>query len=140
MKRLLSGTALILVIGGVAQPAGAQVNAAYTDAVGNRWANVYAIDRLSWNEIAAVCPRDGYTACTGVLDGSDVSGWIWATQEQVRALFKDVTGLGSELDQLQYREIDSAWAPAALARLNVTMTSAPGGRPRLTATSSGAWP
>ena len=120
MRRLLTATALIVMIGAVAPPAGAQVSAAYTDAVGNRWASVYDIAGLNWNEIAAVCPRDGYTACTGVLDGSDVSGWIWATQEQVRALFKEVTGLGPELDQPQYREINSAWAPAALARLNVS--------------------
>ena len=37
--------------------------------------------------MAQVCPRDGATPCNGAADGRDLTGWIWATAEQVRGLF-----------------------------------------------------
>jgi hypothetical protein len=33
------------------------------------------------DSVAAMCPRDGETRCTGAL-----SGWIWATADQVEDL------------------------------------------------------
>jgi Ca2+-binding RTX toxin-like protein len=36
--------------------------------------------------VAAVCPRDGASRCTGTAGARDLSGWIWATEAQVLQL------------------------------------------------------
>jgi len=66
----------------------------YTDpSTGYGWANVDDFEGLSWNQIAAVCPQDGVTACSGTLNGFNVTGWIWATDSEVLRVFEDATGL-----------------------------------------------
>lgn len=42
---------------------------------------------LNWNQVAAVCPNDGVTPCSGMLGGVNSDGWVWATQNQVMELF-----------------------------------------------------
>jgi hypothetical protein len=41
---------------------------------------------VTWSQIAAICPRDGESRCSGSLGTRDLTGWIWATGDQVRAL------------------------------------------------------
>jgi hypothetical protein len=50
---------------------------------GKRWRQVTQTTGLTWSQVAAVCPRDGASRCTGVAGGRDLEGWIWATDRQV---------------------------------------------------------
>jgi hypothetical protein len=59
---------------------------AFVDSQGREWREVVATTGLAWNAVATVCPQDGTTPCSGVVEGKDMTGWIWATREQVRAM------------------------------------------------------
>jgi Immunoglobulin domain len=63
----------------------------YNDGHGREWRQVKETTILSWNQVAGVCPQDGQTPCNGVVGGKDLSGWIWATREQVTDLFSYFT-------------------------------------------------
>jgi hypothetical protein len=63
---------------------------AHDDNAGREWRPIgqtMGIGRLSWDQLAAVCPPDGQTACTGVLNGVPLNDWVWGSKEQVRSLF-----------------------------------------------------
>jgi hypothetical protein len=78
---------------------------------GKQWLQVDLFTNLSWNDINAVCPAG---VCSGVLNGIDVTGWTWASINDVNQLFNyyigiDVMGPGPD----SYQEsLDSAWATA----------------------------
>lgn len=66
---------------------------AITDTVtvdGLEWAQVDLFLGLSWNEINAACPS-GTCASGAVLNGYDMSGWMWATLTEVGGLFQATT-------------------------------------------------
>ncbi len=56
------------------------------NASGKEWAQVDLFTSLSWNDINAVCPGG---ACTsgGTLNGYDMTGWIWASVNDMNAFF-----------------------------------------------------
>jgi len=56
---------------------------AVDDGHGREWRQLYETTGLSWNDVAAACPRDGVTPCSGVVGGRDLNTWVWATDEQV---------------------------------------------------------
>lgn len=58
----------------------------YDDGNGKEWLQINRFLNTSWNQIAAKCPTDG-TPCTGIIAGVDVTGWVWASQDDVRTLF-----------------------------------------------------
>jgi hypothetical protein len=49
-----------------------------------QWYQPYLFSGLSWEDINAVCPAG---ECAGVLNGYDMTGWTWASIEDVNALF-----------------------------------------------------
>jgi hypothetical protein len=51
---------------------------------GKQWYQPYFFSGLSWEDINTVCPAG---ECTGVLNGYDMTGWTWASIEDVNALF-----------------------------------------------------
>jgi hypothetical protein len=61
---------------------------------GIEWRQLTETLNFTWNEVAAACPQDGTTPCSGVItrasDGTsvDVGGWTWARNSEVRALFE----------------------------------------------------
>jgi hypothetical protein len=66
---------------------------------------------LSWNDINAVCPEG---ECSGTLNGYDMTGWTWASVEDMNALFNfyigsDVLGPGPDS---YFDSYQTAWAPA----------------------------
>ena len=65
---------------------GDMVAANISDGQGAIWRQLTETVGLSWSQVAAVCPRDGFTPCYGVLNGRDLSGWVWATDAQVTGL------------------------------------------------------
>jgi hypothetical protein len=73
------------------------------------WAQVNLFNSLSWNDISTVCPG-GPCAEGGTLNGWDMSGWTWATIDDLVALFQATTPHPGGITLVT--EIDSAWAPA----------------------------
>jgi hypothetical protein len=79
---------------------------------GKEWAQVDLFTGLSWEDINAVCSADT-GVCSGVLNGYDVTGWTWASVDEVNALFNFYIGsavLGRGPDLL-IGQWDSIWAP-----------------------------
>lgn len=60
---------------------------AYDDGAGHRWAQLGSSQGLTWNQVSSVCAMDGTSACQGSVGGHDLTGWVWATQQQVINLF-----------------------------------------------------
>ncbi len=56
---------------------------------GKEWRELTDTVGLSRAQIATVCPTDGVTPCNGTVGGKNLSGWVWATSPQVRALMDD---------------------------------------------------
>jgi Thrombospondin type 3 repeat len=56
-----------------------------------QWAQVDLFTNLSWNDINAVCPS-GVCVSGGSLNGFDMTGWIWATTEDMNDLFNSYIG------------------------------------------------
>lgn len=56
---------------------------------GKEWAQVDLFAGLSWDNINAVCPEG---ICIGVLNDYDMSGWTWASVNDVNALFNYYIG------------------------------------------------
>lgn len=76
---------------------------------GREWAQPDLFTNLSWNDINTVCPAG---VCNGTLDGYDVTGWTWASVNDVNAMFNYFIGysaLGPGPDL--HKEACSTWAP-----------------------------
>jgi hypothetical protein len=74
---------------------------------GREWAQPGLFAELAWNDINAKCPAG---ICAGVLNGYDVTGWIWASRDDITALFNSYIGsdvLGHDADY--FRESESEW-------------------------------
>ena len=73
----------------------------YIDASGREWLDANDTRYRSWNDTAAVCSAgtgdcSGILAATGVSTNDvDVTGYRWATRDEVRELFYEVAGLPS---------------------------------------------
>src|SRR6266850_699129 len=81
--RMLVYVILFMAISAVPREVSAGVN----DNHGKEWRQLTETVGLSWNQVAQVCPRDSVSACTGVVGGRDLTGWVWATDSQVITLF-----------------------------------------------------
>jgi hypothetical protein len=118
MRLRLLGPAVLTLFLGVAPAFAGTVD--YTDALGNEWRDLTETLGFSWTEVDAVCANDGASTCSGSIGTVEFSGWVWATQDQVFDLFREITGLTTELDDFHHVELDSAWAPAALSHFTPT--------------------
>jgi len=77
---------------------------------GREWAQLDVLTGVSWNEMNAVCPRG---MCSGRLNNYDMTGWIWASVDDVNELFNFYIGtasLGPGPDRLE--SYTSIWAAA----------------------------
>lgn len=77
---------------------------------GKEWAQVDLFTNLTWYHMNTVCPEG---LCAGILNGYDMTGWTWASIEDINTLFNyyigsDVLGPGPEI----YSEVDAEWTPA----------------------------
>lgn len=57
-----------------------------------RWRQVTETVGLTWNQLNSACPGG---PCSGTINGIDLSGWTWATVEEVRVLFEGLILPGS---------------------------------------------
>ena len=125
VRTVLAAVCLTAVLAGSAHAS--PITADYTDAFGNVWANLSDTTGFTWDEISTVCPVDGATACSGILGTTDFTGWVWPRLTQVNNLFKELTGLGSALDDFSQVELNSTWAPQIFAALTPTIHEVNGG-------------
>lgn len=75
------------------------------------WLQPNLLTGLSWGQINAVCPEG---ECSGVLKGYDMTGWTWASTEDVNAMFNYYIGstvLGPGPDEF-FGTHTSVWATA----------------------------
>lgn len=61
---------------------------AYTDLQGRTWRQLVGTTGATWNQVRAACPTDG-SACQGMVGSADLTGWVWASQEDVLGLFAE---------------------------------------------------
>jgi cell wall-associated NlpC family hydrolase len=85
------------------------------------WAQPDLFTGLSWNGINAVCPAPS-GVCNGTLKGYDVTGWTWASREEVQSLFNYF--IGSDVlgpSTCCHQEVDSSWAPQFFSQFRTTV-------------------
>lgn len=56
------------------------------------WMQVKETQGFSWNNMSGVCDPDT-GACSGALGSTDLSGWTWASMEQVDSLFSTFSSM-----------------------------------------------
>jgi hypothetical protein len=54
-----------------------------------QWFQPHLFLNLSWHDINAVCPKG---ICAGVLNGYDMTGWLWASVNDINTLFNYYIG------------------------------------------------
>ncbi len=130
MTKYLYATATVLCVlfGCTARGEATPLTVDYLDPVtGWEWADLTDTLGLTWLEVSKACPQDGVTACTDDIGAMELPGWIWATQDQVRALFDNATDLtAAQLSDDEEVELDSTWAPQFLARFSATFPTVVG--------------
>ncbi|MEK0274926.1 CARDB domain-containing protein [Vibrio vulnificus] len=92
---------------------------------GKNWAQPADFVNLSWNDINSVCPEAIGGVCgAGQLNGIDMSGWVWASINEVGDLFiSPVFGIPDAVlieNDGRVQEVDSTWAPLFLSYFNTT--------------------
>ena len=83
--RGLVGAGLVLVTMVAGATASASPLDLPDDGTGKRWHALTDTAGLSPADVAQVCPRDGQMPCAGSVGGRDLTGWVWATADQVVA-------------------------------------------------------
>jgi PEP-CTERM motif len=67
-------------------------NAVPVQVEGREWFQPIDFAGLGWSEIDSVCPASSDGVCSGLLNGNDVSGWTWASVDDVIVLFNYFLG------------------------------------------------
>ena len=94
MQRNAAGLlAMLGLVGGVAL-----AGPIYIDSSGREWLDVNATRYRSWDDTAAVCSATtgdfaGVLASNGSSSDIDLTGYTWASRDDVRDLFYEVAGL-----------------------------------------------
>ena len=112
---------LLLAAAGPASAAPLLVD--YVDGSGRQWASLTGTTGFTWNAISSVCAQNGVTACVADLGSVEATGWIWATQDQLRDLLYGLNVPGGTLAGGTYLEGNSAWAPAVLTTFDPTLVN-----------------
>ncbi len=81
-RMIVLATLSVVVLAG-AMPAAAVPPNPLLDNDGKQWRQLYETMPASWSQVAQVCPRDGVTPCSGSIGSKVLTGWVWATAEQV---------------------------------------------------------
>lgn len=92
--------------------------------IGDRqWAQVKLFDGLTWEEVNAVCP-DGNCISGETLNGWDMTGWKWASVDEVKLLFNTLIGSLVLYPGVDTYSVPCDWnnLPACLQYLGITWT------------------
>lgn len=86
------------------------------------WAQLDLFTNVSWNEINAQC-EGGVCGPTSQINGWDLDGWTWASDDAVVALYEEFAGRpAGSFGRLV--EVDSTWAPAFMTAFRPTIREA----------------
>jgi len=88
---------------------------------GQEWAQVNLFTNTSWNTLNTQCPGSVCTA-TSTINGYDLAGWTWASNQTVQTMFNVFTGQFT-LAPTFYLESNSTWAPKFLSYFFPTSTT-----------------
>lgn len=115
-SRIIAGLLFLSPFGLVPSLEAAPLTVTYLDSVtGWEWAEVAELTGLTWNQLDTACSQDGLTPCAADIGSLGTTGWIWATQDQVRDLFVNATDLtAAQLADYFELEASSTWAPQFL--------------------------
>jgi hypothetical protein len=98
----------------------------YIDSYGREWRSLSETKYLSWNQVNSICD-DETLLCAGILtnlngDEIDLTGWTWATADQVVEVVHEVSGIDLNEYPYGYRseDINTLWAPITVATLGIT--------------------
>lgn len=81
----------------------------YLEVDGKQWMQPKWFTNIEWVTISQLCPGG---ACAGSLNGVDLTGWTWATPDDLNGLFNFYIGAATlGPGPSSYTEADSAWAP-----------------------------
>ena len=105
--------AIVAVFVGSLVPAGSATVTAAPTVDGKQWRELFQTTGLSWSQVASVCPTDGETPCSGSVGGHDLTGWTWATADQVRDLMDDHAPALATADPPVVSGIDGFWGAAS---------------------------
>src|SRR5262245_8610845 len=109
----------------VAISAVAVTAAPVNDSHGKEWRQLVDTTGLSWNQIAQVCPQNGFAPCFGSIGGRNLTGWVWATDAQVVALlsyFEPAILTAPSISGQQYFSSASSFLSAFQPTQRVTTT------------------
>ena len=134
--------ALVTLFVGILVPLGTATSTAAPTVDGREWRELFETTGLSWSQVASVCPIDGRTACSGAVGGHDLTGWTWATADQVRDLLDDYApGLATADPPVVSGVEGFAGAMAFLSVMRwTTQGRYDGGWPRTARSRSRGWP
>jgi hypothetical protein len=79
----VTGATVALALTSVAPAAADPPTDLTDDGNGRQWMQLTTTVGLTPGSVAQVCPRDGESRCSGSVGGKDLSGWVWATADQV---------------------------------------------------------
>jgi hypothetical protein len=68
---------------------------------GREWRQIPETASVSWASIAAICPQDGATPCSGFIGNVDYTGWVWGTSAQVRTVLSKYSAAILTTDTVQ---------------------------------------
>jgi hypothetical protein len=85
-----------------------QSAAAFDDGAGREWRPLTETVGPSWAAVAAICPQDGATPCNGSIGTVNYTGWVWATQSQLRSVFTRYSGSMATLNRVDNTGAGSA--------------------------------
>ena len=117
MRRTFSFALCLAALSGFLSSAvveAAPITVDHVDTAGRQWASLVETVNVSWNDLNTACSEDGLTPCANNIGALETTGWIWATRDQVRALFIELGVPAAGLADNFHDETNSAWAPAII--------------------------
>ena len=87
---------------------------------GNYWQQPADFLNVGWNEVEQVCPVINNGACSGFLNGIDLTGWTFASNSEVRQAIDSLSSETIALDFSTVGIVDSEFGPATLSLFTKT--------------------
>lgn len=125
MKQWTKWTAVAAALTGLAGSA----SAGYVDSLSREWLPLTTVTGYSWDQIDAVCQNNAEAAgaCGGSLGSVDLTGWTWASRDDVLALMGefmvaagDSTPVSAIASTHGYGTSVYRWAEAITAAMDIT--------------------
>ena len=126
MRRIVGFAIVAFVLAWAPLAHADSISVQYTDPLtGYEWADLNDTLGFSSNEMYAVCPKKG-EPCSGTVNSTDFTGWIWADWDPLRELLYNVTATVTVQGEETVEEVNSTWAPLLIEALGETFGTGSG--------------